>query len=317
MRKLAGVLVLMSALLSAGSAQAATEVGGSCTDPHTVLVAGIEAIVFPLESASPSALPPSSPIAGVATQWTVRSGSTDTFDERLKVLRTVPDSDTVQVIADTPLEPINKDSGSFPIRVPVQAGDRFGVSGQGALACNTGNEGDVVGATHLNVAPGQSERFSRLSGYQLALSVRVEPDADGDGYGDETQDGCPTLSAFQVPCPPLSLSATRAVEKRAILVDVTTNNDSSAQAYGQVSWKVRQPGGGDRGLTVGLSAGPARTVAAGTTLTLRVPLTKAVKRRLARLTPRQILRAKLTVVAADAFGGTAQQSLVVRLHGRG
>lgn len=310
------MLVLLPTLLVAGNAQAA-EVGGNCTDPHNILVAGNEAVVFPLESASQNTLPTSSPITGVATQWTVQSGSSDTFSERLKVLRTVTGSDTVEVIADTPLQPINTDSGSFPIRIPVQAGDRFGVSGQGALTCSTGNAADVVGATHLNVQPGESGHFERLGGYRLALSVRVEPDADGDGYGDETQDGCPALAAFQVPCPPLALTAQRVVKQRAILVDVTTNNDSSAQVYGQVSWRVRQPDGGNRGLTVGLSGGPAKPVAAGTTLTLRVPLTRAVKRRLSRLAPQHSLRAKLTIAATDSFGATAQQSLVVRLHGRG
>src|SRR6185369_11038327 len=67
----------------------------------------------------------------------------------------------------------------------------------------------------------------------------------------------------QVPCPPLALTADRVVKQRAILVDVTTDNDSSAQVYGQVSRKVRQPEGGNRGLTVGLSTGPAKPVTAG------------------------------------------------------
>jgi len=56
MGKLAGVLVLLPMLLVAANAQA-MEVGGNCTDPHTILVAGIEAVVFPLESASQNALP--------------------------------------------------------------------------------------------------------------------------------------------------------------------------------------------------------------------------------------------------------------------
>jgi hypothetical protein len=35
----------------------------------------------------------------------------------------------------------------------------------------------------------------------VLLSGTIEADADGDGFGDETQDGCPTNAAVQGPCP--------------------------------------------------------------------------------------------------------------------
>jgi hypothetical protein len=36
---------------------------------------------------------------------------------------------------------------------------------------------------------------------ELLLQGVVEPDSDGDGFGDETQDLCPTNAAIQVACP--------------------------------------------------------------------------------------------------------------------
>jgi hypothetical protein len=33
------------------------------------------------------------------------------------------------------------------------------------------------------------------------ISVVLEPDADHDGFGDETQDQCPTNATTQGPCP--------------------------------------------------------------------------------------------------------------------
>jgi hypothetical protein len=44
-----------------------------------------------------------------------------------------------------------------------------------------------------------------LDGYQAPLSAKVEPDADGDGFGDETQDKCPGVNGTEdgcVPTPP-------------------------------------------------------------------------------------------------------------------
>jgi hypothetical protein len=36
----------------------------------------------------------------------------------------------------------------------------------------------------------------------IPLNADLEPDADGDGFGDITQDGCPTSAATQGACPP-------------------------------------------------------------------------------------------------------------------
>ena len=41
----------------------------------------------------------------------------------------------------------------------------------------------------------------------LLLNADLEPDADGDGYGDETQDGCPTEVSTQGECAPPPLPA--------------------------------------------------------------------------------------------------------------
>ena len=39
---------------------------------------------------------------------------------------------------------------------------------------------------------------------ELVLNADIEADADKDGYGDETQDQCPTNAATQGPCPPVT-----------------------------------------------------------------------------------------------------------------
>jgi hypothetical protein len=52
---------------------------------------------------------------------------------------------------------------------------------------------------------------------ELLVQAVMEPDADGDGFGDESQDGCPTQSATQGACDTSGPRITRiAVKKRAV-----------------------------------------------------------------------------------------------------
>jgi Ca2+-binding RTX toxin-like protein len=39
------------------------------------------------------------------------------------------------------------------------------------------------------------------SGFRIDIAAKVEPDSDRDGFGDETQDQCPTNATVQGPCP--------------------------------------------------------------------------------------------------------------------
>jgi hypothetical protein len=317
-KRLAGTIALLLALVGAESAPAATEVGSRC-EGDTLLVAGIEGIVFPLATDASGALPTSSPISGVATQWSVRSGSTDTWVQRLKILRADTEAGNAQIVGEAPPQPVTKGSGPFPIRIPVQAGDRFGLNrpGGGALACNTGSPGDRVGETLGNGQPGQSEPFFPSTGYQLPLVVTIEPDIDGDGYGDETQEPCPNVITVQVPCPPVTFEQNVEAKKRAILVQAEVSSQASVQVFGRIGWQVRPSGDRDRRLIVGLNGGPACTVLPDRSATFRLPLGKAVKRRLGRLDASQSLRAKLTVRVIDLAGRVTTQRIRLRLPGRG
>ncbi len=51
------------------------------------------------------------------------------------------------------------------------------------------------------------------SGGVMNASAVVEPDADGDGFGDETQDGCLGNAAVQGACPVASGSTPTAKKK--------------------------------------------------------------------------------------------------------
>jgi hypothetical protein len=85
-------------------------------------------------------------------------------------------------------------TNSFDVRIPVQQGDVLGLSSDtGIEEAYDGGVGDVVGfftsdpavGTTATAAPGPT-------GYYLDVAAVLESDADRDGYGDDTQDGCPT-----------------------------------------------------------------------------------------------------------------------------
>ena len=61
-----------------------------------------------------------------------------------------------------------------------------------------------------------------LAGLEVLLQFTVEPDADGDGYGDETQDACIGTPGTLVGCPPSSVITGT---KKADLIEGTAGDD--------------------------------------------------------------------------------------------
>jgi len=252
----------------------------------------------------------------VITRWRVQVGpGIGPLAQQLVASHQVGEEDDVKV-GESAVETVVAGTNEFATRIPVSEYDHIGLRGPGqTLICHQAL--NTAGRVKGEWPTGEQRHFEVLVGVGVPATAWVERDADGDGYGDETQDGCPASAAIQAACPALVVSTRRQVKRRAILVGVTASNASTAQVFGQVAWRVRQPGGGQRRLTVGLSAGAPRALAAGTAGSFRLPLPKPVKRRLQRLTPKQSLRANLSLDVTDVFGASLRRKLTVRLHGRG
>lgn len=313
------------ALIGASPAAAAVEVGSDCEANGMV----VGATLFPLTVGPDNSLPISVPASGVATKWRVRSPSSDVHTEKLKVFRPTFAPNQVQVIAESNLENVTEGHETFDIRIPVQTGDRFGVTGkfgEGAIACIPGRSGDVSGIFVGESPPGSTQTFSE-SGSQAAVSAVIEPDKDGDGYGDETQDKCPQGAAYQGECPAIALDTFPIVLKRSVLVLVSASSSSAVHVFGQVGWKAKprggarsskvKPGGGPAttGLIVGLTGG-TQTVNPGEVANFNVKLPKSVKRRLGRIPPSKSLKAQLTASTTDLAGRVSTSVLTVKLPGQ-
>jgi hypothetical protein len=178
---------------------------------------------------------------------------------------------------------------------------------------------------------GSDVTFADEGEHQLVnVSAVEEPDADGDGFGDETQDqcpgvagqygGCPTPPASPAPpvppptVPKLRLdpqahaaSSQHVLKRHGIVVSVRPNAASVVSASATVS----VPGASK----VLRFKGVKRKLAAGKKATLRLTLTKPELARVRKALARhRKLTAKVTVTTTATPGGHSTKHLKIRLR---
>ena len=207
-------VVVMSALVAAPSvASAATHVGATFT-PGT----GNSCLGTPdleeLQTGRASGPSYATPSAGVLTVWSFQADDAVQTIMTLGVFRPTGTPHQYRVIADGGgLRTIPAASGlhNFGARIPVEAGDFIGIRAtSGECGLNTGTAGDTFDFNSgTATAIGALGNFSsNLTGnyWILDISATLEPDADNDGFGDESQDQClgqaGTSSGCPVPSPP-------------------------------------------------------------------------------------------------------------------
>jgi hypothetical protein len=149
------------------------------------------------------------PAAGVITSF--RHYAADAVDgQRIRLKTWRPGASDIQfeVAGASDAESLTPGTlNEFGARVPVAAGDMLGLATLTAgMECVFAG---VPGDHHYYDGPGQDTPLGSsayltvpMSGFRWNIEATVEPDADGDGFGDETQDGCPEQGAFHGPCPP-------------------------------------------------------------------------------------------------------------------
>ena len=94
---------------------------------------------------------------------------------------------------------LNTPVHEFPARLPVTRGNHLAIDATGIrVTVNIGSRFTYVFAPPL--IAGEAVRGSNSATGELLVQADIEPDADGDGFGDETQDGCPSQSTTQEAC---------------------------------------------------------------------------------------------------------------------
>jgi hypothetical protein len=155
--------------------------------------------------------PDTSPISGVVTQFLVRSSAEDTVT--LGLAHESPPLSGQWTAAATGPE-VNLDGANdlqmVPARIPVAAGDSVAMTDPtsptfAAVAC-AGSTGALT-QFHPPLAPGELRGGTGANGCELLLQGIAEPDADGDVFGDDTQDSCPGSAGPNNGCPGPAASA--------------------------------------------------------------------------------------------------------------
>ena len=94
----------------------------------------------------------------------------------------------------------------FAGRLPVKKGQRLALdvpllpAGQDLLVINDSNDSRFSYEFAPPLVDGAPPRTSNQFFGELLVQGTVEPDADGDGFGDETQDTCPAQASTQGAC---------------------------------------------------------------------------------------------------------------------
>jgi len=309
-RKLLALLAVAMPLVIAQPAAAAVTVGSQCqgnTSATNVTLASTA-------NAPGSPYPAVIPSAGVITSWTfnvvpIPSG---VYNQTLKVFRPTGAPNQFQAVGESP-GTLNSGLTTFAARIPVKAGDHLGLSGviEGeviVIYCITGNPGDRVAVFPGNVTNGTTATsVGEEEGLQIPVTANVEPDADNDGFGDETQDQCPQNAAVQTPCPVAALSVSSVIRKGFARVLVT----SSTQAPVTVAGKVKL----GKGKTAKLS-GNTQVVVPGTIAKFTLIFPAGLKSKLKELSRKQSLRLILTATAANIVGAPTVKTLKAKVKGQ-
>jgi hypothetical protein len=144
--------------------------------------------------------PYAAPFAGVITSWS-HQASASPPPLKFKVGRHAV-GNNFTIVGESGIETLAPGMlNTFPARIPVQAGDLIGFYVGAAAPCaqlmSPGYEhqfrmGDTAQSTTAAFSPAMNVR--------LDISASLEPDADSDGFGDETQDCDPTDPARAEDC---------------------------------------------------------------------------------------------------------------------
>ena len=201
---------------------------------------------------------------------------------------------------------------TFPTRIPVQAGDVIGYYHQGPSGGDkcVRNAAPTYSTRFVNVdpAPGSTMAYMTVGALQIDLSTVLEPDADHDGYGDETQDKCVGTAGTFNGCPNT----------------VTVSKLKQKGTKPKVKVKVTVPGAGT--LEAGSASDPMLASSATKTslkpvtetltsttkqhVVLILKLTKSAKR---KLSEKGKLKAKVKVLYTPPGGPAGSQTGKVKL----
>ncbi|HVO53256.1 MAG TPA: hypothetical protein VMT37_02480 [Solirubrobacterales bacterium] len=316
----AAVAVAIGALglLGAASASAATEFGDTCIGNG----AAPGNYTLTTESDPSSALPITAPVSGIVTQLKVNidsSFSPPPVPSWIKVLHPTGTPGSFQVTGEAQMTLRSGTLNTANVRMPIQAGDQLGLYGA-VVEFAPGESGPIsflCGSDHAPGAEilahggdlllGETGSFFAAAPEAVPVVARIEPDADGDGYGDETQDKCAQAATLQTACGSVVVSLLSQAGTSGVTVLVTTDTSAPVSVKGVVKL--------GKGKKAKLSGG-SHTVSPGQIASFKLKFPGKLKAKLKELPPSKTLSLKLAVGATNVLGTVNTTTKTIKLKGQ-
>jgi hypothetical protein len=309
-------VLAVSAFVGVSQASAATEFGSGCTanagEPGFSLLS--------VKHAASSPLPVTAPISGVLTEWKINVQLEEAATPEAETIFANLYKQTLAVYrpaGGTSYTLIGESFGNAPVsfhgittnlaRIPVQASDYLGLGGFLPLYCKTMDPADEIAFFDGGTSLGSTHPFEAESGLQVPVVARVEPDVDGDGYGDETQDKCPQSAAYQTACPVVTISSLPRVGSKAVTVYVSTSLSAPVGVTAIVNL--------GKGKKATLTAA-TQTVAPGSLTPFTLTLTSQVTKALKALPTKKTLAVSISASATNITGAASTSATTAKLKGQ-
>jgi hypothetical protein len=311
------------ALVVAPTASAAIEIGDPCLGDHASSYSA--ATLFQI-SAPESPFPQASPTDGVVTKWRTTISLVAPMFEALRVVR-ITEPQKALLVGESSQETLAPGTNVFDTRIPIKAGDHLGLFTfwkGGVPYCTASSMADVFGGFEGNVAPGSTVGFGEFPGeYRIPVTAVIEPDADRDGYGDETQDKCPQSAEFHDACAAIGLEVAPIVNRGSVEVLVVADHPAPVTVTGLVG-RLGESVRGDKtpsrasvrapGFAIKFTGG-TQTLASGRIGRFTLKFPKRLKTKLAQLPSNGSQKMRIDVTATNVAGQVTTSNSTVKLKG--
>lgn len=254
------------------------------------------------------------PSTGVITRWKFQGVSTSSVSASLQVWRRVQ-KNIFQLVGSSEPETVKNGLNNFPTDISAQEGDYLGIhtfAELDACAFNRGAGNKPLGVFGPNPSPGGRLEFERSDSARLNLQATLEPDADCDGLGDNTQDkalsgGCLPPSAARLVSHKGRMRSGKIALK--ILCPTLGGNCAKNKLILRSRKKISVAGRRPSRIVVGRAK---FSLTAGSTKKIRVKLTPKAKRALKTAVP---IKAKARIEAASAAAQPRVSHSAVKIRG--
>jgi hypothetical protein len=290
--------MVVAAAAFASGASAATTIGSPCAATNSY--AGL------LFNPSVDTVNTSGVVTSATSTWT---GPAPGLTIGFSVLKPTGATDQWQVVQSSgQFAFLGVSSKTFPVRLPVSPGQVVAMWGA-VPYCPISDT--IKFASGVNAPPAGTIIPVMSDGAMTAFSASIEADADGDGFGDETQDKCTQSAKYQDVCPVASAAAKAKAGKTASTFTLANAGDATIVATGTVKLPKTKH---KKAKTLKLKSSPVAALpGVPAKVTLKYP--SSLKSALKALNKRKNLTLKVKLTSTG-LANTATKTYSLKLKGR-